>query len=181
MILDVAQTMLGLLVVGLYTWALRAHFRSKSVPLGTMLISATVSLTTLAYLALTWTTESPFPVALLGLVGEALSLWLFLATLKASRDARLRLAFDRELPDSLVQHGPYRFVRHPFYTSYLLFWSSWALAIWSVWAVPFLVALFVIYVVAARGEEEKFSRSDLSGSYAAYRAKVGFLFPRLMA
>ncbi len=179
MILDVLQTIVGWVTVGAYAWALRAHFRSTEVPTGTKVISVAVSVTAIVYTALTWTVEQPELPVLLGLAIQLASLWLFRETLVASKAAALRLAFDKELPHSLVQQGPYRFVRHPFYVSYLVFWTGWALASWSWWSVPSLLLIYAIYIVAARGEEAKFARSDLSGSYAEYRSRTGMLFPRL--
>lgn len=179
MILDLLQTLLGWLTVAAYAWALRAHFRSKEVPTGTKVISVAVSITAIVYTALTWTVDQPELPVLLGLVIQLLSLWLFRETLRASKAAALRLAFDKELPHSLVQQGPYRFVRHPFYVSYLMFWTGWALATWSWWSVPSLLLIFAIYITAARGEEAKFARSDLSGTYAEYRSRTGMLVPRL--
>lgn len=179
MILDGVQTFVGWATVAAYAWALRAHFRSTEMPTGTKVISLAVTVTAIVYTLLTWTVEQPEVPMLAGLAIQLASLWLFRETLVASKAAQLRLAFDKELPHSLVQQGPYRFVRHPFYVSYLMFWTGWALATWSWWSVPSLLLIFAIYIIAARGEEEKFGRSDLSGTYAEYRRRTGFLFPRL--
>ena len=80
---------------------------------------------------------------------------------------------------SLVTSGPYRYVRHPFYTSYLIFWTGLALGTWSLWAVPVLIVMLVLYAVAARSEEGKFSRTEMSADYAAYRARTGMFWPKL--
>ena len=91
----------------------------------------------------------------------------------------LRLAFDAENPDTLVMEGPYKYLRHPFYTSYLIFWVGWAIAIWSPWTLLPLAVLVSIYVVAAKGEEQKFSNSPLAAQYEAYRKRAGMFWPRL--
>jgi len=176
--LDVLVSAVGLLTVIFYTWALKAHFSSKSVPRGAMVISLAVSVTTLWYLALTWWLEQPIPAALVGLALQVAGFALFWSAILASRTARLRLAFDLENPRTLVRDGPYRLVRHPFYTSYIIFWSAWALAIWSIWALPPLVVIVSIYVIAARGEERKFSRTTMADAYVDYRARTGFFWPR---
>ncbi len=179
--LDILISAVGLLTVTFYTWALRAHFSSKTVPRGTVVISLTVSAITLWYLALTWLLEPPLLATLAGFVLQLAGLGLFWSAIRASRAARLRLAFDLENPDTLVREGPYRFVRHPFYTSYIIFWSAWALAIWSVWALPPLIAIITIYVIAARDEERRFSRTAMAQAYDDYRTTTGFFWPRLGA
>jgi protein-S-isoprenylcysteine O-methyltransferase Ste14 len=96
----------------------------------------------------------------------------------ASRTARLRFAFDPEGPRGLVTEGPYGYVRHPFYTSYLMFWLGWAVATGALLAALPVLLFGVIYVTAARAEERLFLASDMAGAYARYRSRTGFLLPR---
>lgn len=180
LILDVLVTLLSVAVVGQYIWALRGHFSSETVPPGTRLISVAVLATSFIYLFMLWYQSQPIWALVTGFVIEALSLALFWAAIVASRDARLGLAFNKDKPDGIVTSGPYNHIRHPFYTSYLIFWAGWAVATWSwISVIPF-IALTVIYVVAARGEEQKFLASDLAGNYAAYQKRTGFFWPRLI-
>lgn len=180
-VLDFFVSAVGLMTVVTYAWSLRAHFSSKTVPPGTVLISVTVTVVTLWYLALTWWLEPPVPATIVGLLLQLAAMALFWSAITASRAARLRLAFDLENPDSLVRDGPYRFIRHPFYTSYVIFWSAWAVAIWSVWALPPLALIVAIYVIAAKGEELKFSRTAMAEAYAEYASRTGFFWPRLVS
>ena len=178
---DALISIVGVAVVAQYSWSLRAHFASKSLPGGTILISVMVVVTTLAFLYFQWSVEQPLLAAFVGLVVMLASLALFWAAIFASREARLRLAFDAENPDSLVTEGPYRYLRHPFYTSYLVFWAGWAVAIWSAWTLPFLGFILLVYTLAARGEELKFSNSPLGPQYEEYRRRTGFFWPRMRA
>ena len=50
---------------------------------------------------------------------------------------------------------------------------------WSIWAVVPVAGITVLYVVAALGEEKKFSRTLLAGDYQAYRGRAGLFWPRL--
>jgi len=179
LVLDGVVTAVSLTVVVQYTWALRAHFSSKKVPSGTVLISIVVLATTAIFLALLWLQSQPWLVQIVGVAIELAGLGLFWAAIKASRAARLRLAFDTENPDSIVTDGPYRYLRHPFYTSYLIFWIGWGIAVWSAWALPPLAALVAIYAVAARGEERKFSNTPMAEAYSAYKRRAGFFWPRI--
>ena len=80
---------------------------------------------------------------------------------------------------SLVTSGPYRVVRHPFYTSYLIFWVAMTLGAWSVWGIAVLVLLTAMYTVAARTEEAKFAATPMAGEYAEYRKRAGMFWPKL--
>lgn len=179
MFLDLLATAAAIAVLAQYSWSLRGHFSSSSMPPGAIVISVVALLSAAVLLVLQWALDQPAWAVLLGVALELASLVLFWAAVRASRDARLRLAFDAENPDSLVTEGPYRYLRHPFYTSYLIFWSGWAIAVWSTWALAPLLAILVVYVIAASGEERKFERTALAGDYQAYKQRTGFFWPRL--
>jgi len=149
------------------------------MPTGAKLLSAMVLACALLVFVLTWISVQPLLAQLPGIALMAASYLLFWWAIRASRAATLLLAFDPGNPLSFVSSGPYRYVRHPFYVSYTIFWGGWAIAVWSVWAVlPFLVMLGV-YVSAARDEERKFSLTGMAADYADYRRRTGFFFPRL--
>jgi protein-S-isoprenylcysteine O-methyltransferase Ste14 len=176
---DLIVTALGVAVIWLYGWSLKGHFASKSVPRGSVFISAAVIAIALVMTVLLWLSDQPLWATVVGVAIELVSLLLFRAAIQASRGHGLRLVFDEEHPDSLVTEGPYRYVRHPFYVSYVVFWTGWALATWSGWALLPLAAIIAIYVFAARGEEAKFSRSRMAEAYAAYQRRTGMLFPKI--
>jgi protein-S-isoprenylcysteine O-methyltransferase Ste14 len=179
LVLDAIVTILGLVTVATYAWSLRGHFSSPEMPSGAKIISLAVAATTVAFTWMVWTRQPPLAAVLTGLALGLAAYGLFWWAIAASRAARLRFAFDPEGPRGLVTTGPYRYVRHPFYTSYLMFWSGWAIATGVAWsAVP--VAVFaLIYVLAARREEQLFSASGMAGDYARYKSRTGFLLPRL--
>jgi protein-S-isoprenylcysteine O-methyltransferase Ste14 len=114
-----------------------------------------------------------------GLLLFVLSAALFTWTIRATRKTPPTLAFDTDEPSFLLNHGPYRYVRHPFYLSYLLFWTGTAFATPGLlpWLAP--VVMLIVYWNAAQREEAKFARSRLSNAYRTYRAKAGMFFPRL--
>ncbi|MDB5539492.1 MAG: Nickel-cobalt-cadmium resistance protein [Devosia sp.] len=177
-LLDAIISALGIAIVAQYTWSLRAHFASAKVPPGTMLISAVVILSLASYLYLQWTVEQPMLAKAAGIVLMAGSLGLFWAAIFASREARLLLAFDEKKPHGLISIGPYKHVRHPFYLSYLTFWTGWTLATWHPLGLVPLAVIGCIYVTAALGEERKFENSPLADEYRNYRKRAGFLWPK---
>lgn len=178
-LLDLAVTLVSFAVVAAYAWSLRAHFSSPAMPDGAKVITLVVIATAAAYTLLIWLSAQPAWLQLVGLALELAGAWLFWRAVVASRSARLRYAFDPEGPRGLVMDGPYRRIRHPFYTSYLMFWAGWAVATASVWAIIPVIGFAVIYVTAARREEELFAATPMASEYAAYRARTGFLLPRL--
>ncbi len=89
------------------------------------------------------------------------------------------LAFTGDAPRTLFDGGPYRWVRHPFYTSYMLFWVGTALATDDAIGWPVMALIGALYWVAARYEEGKFIRSGLADDYRAYHARTGMFMPRL--
>jgi len=118
-----------------------------------------------------------------GLVGALLYFWslgLFWWAIRTNSATRLSAAFSPDLPVHLVEGGPYRFIRHPFYCSYVLAWTAGAIATGRWWLVPTVGVMIVIYWKAATFEEEKFSRSPLAGDYQRYRARTALLFPNPM-
>jgi protein-S-isoprenylcysteine O-methyltransferase Ste14 len=179
LVLDIVISVVSVIVIGQYTWAGRGHFSSERMPRGAVLISVVVLLTGCFFLYLTWAVSQPPTAQLAGLVLQLFSWWLFWRAIAASREAKLRLAFDEAGPHGLVNSGPYRFVRHPFYSSYVAFWAGWTLAIWSAVAVaPFLI-LLAIYIVAARTEEGRFAASSMATEYEAYKRQTGFFLPKV--
>jgi protein-S-isoprenylcysteine O-methyltransferase Ste14 len=107
------------------------------------------------------------------------SLALFWWAIRANRGTPLSAVFSPNLPVHMVVEGPYRYIRHPFYASYLLCWLGGAVATADPWLVMTVVLMFGVYVKAARDEEEKFRRSSLDSAYAAYRSRAGLFTPRL--
>jgi protein-S-isoprenylcysteine O-methyltransferase Ste14 len=178
-ILAAAVTIVSLAALLQHGWAYRGHFVSETMPPGALLLTLVVVAMASAELWALWTGPQWPPAMLAGLVLQLASLWLFWRAIAASRAARLRLAFDPALPGGVVRDGPYRVVRHPFYTSYMLFWIGWSIATWSIWSLPPLLVILAIYVFAARGEEGRFARSPFADEYAAYRQRVGMFWPRL--
>lgn len=143
------------------------------------LLTALSYLAMLAYLFALWTSVAQPWERLAGLVLQGAASVLFNWARRTTNDSRLTAAFDTDEPRFLLTAGPYRFVRHPFYASYIVFWlgSSLAANSWILW--PICGALVAAYVIAARLEERKFEASHLSADYRGYRETTGFLFPNL--
>jgi protein-S-isoprenylcysteine O-methyltransferase Ste14 len=178
-VLDAVISAVSIGVLAQYAWSLTAHFTSPKMPDGAKVISLAVALTGLLYMLALWAFSQPAAAQIAGLSVQILSIALFWWAISASKKARLRFAFDKESPASLLQDGPYRHVRHPFYTSYILFWAGWAIAVWTLWAVLPLALLIGVYVRAARDEESNFAATPFAAEYVQYRQRAGLFWPKL--
>lgn len=178
--MDIIVVLTALLTIAAYVWSLKRHFVSEDMPSGARVVSVAVTVTTVLYLVLTLFGDQPLWAQVAGFVLQLAAGGLFFWAIAASREARLEFAFTPEKPRGLVETGPYRHIRHPFYTSYIIFWSGWALATWSPFALLTLLILIALYVLAARAEEEKFGQTPMASAYADYKRRAGFFWPRLV-
>ncbi len=160
---------------------MKSHFRQTGrIPAGTYLISG---LTVTGFLWFAWRIVAGGlsvawqPALALFIISTTLFAW----TVSATRKTPPTLAFDTDEPTFLLKHGPYQYVRHPFYAAYLLFWIGTALA--SPGLLPWLAPLVMlrVYWTAAKFEERKFASSNLASDYQRYRSKAGMFIPRVRA
>jgi len=118
------------------------------------------------------------PVAV-GLLLYGLANWVFWAACRANRERRLSIAFTPDEPMHLMVSRVYRFIRHPFYTSYCLTWLAGAVAARSFLLLGEFAAMAAIYYCAARFEERKFAQSTFAEAYRTYRKGTGMFGPRI--
>lgn len=88
------------------------------------------------------------------------------------------IAWGDRVPQAVCAEGPYRWVRHPLYVSYLIAYLAALVALphW-VTAAVFLVNC-ALFVHAARHDERQIAASALAADYAAYRERTGMFLPR---
>lgn len=169
----------GCTCFAVFCWGVRWHFSTPGATPPGMRLIGILSFASFAWFVWGIAYSAPgsaWPVAVLLFVA---ALALFAAAVRASNAARLTVAFSNDQPQQVLDHGPYRVVRHPFYSAYLIYWTATALARpgWTQWIA---VAMFgTVYCYAARREEAKFSQSGLAGAYAAYQRRVGMFLPRV--
>jgi protein-S-isoprenylcysteine O-methyltransferase Ste14 len=170
----------SLVAFGSFSWALRGHFETDGrIPNGMRILSTVSLIAYVIYLgliscrgcqSLVWTT--------LGLIGFAVATVLFWWTVMTTKRPRLRIAYTEADPEIIYTDGPYAYIRHPFYMSYVIFWISTALVA-GRWQWASAVAMGFWYLRLALSEERRFRVSALSASYDIYRRRTGMLVPRL--
>lgn len=121
--------------------------------------------------------------SLLSLVGAAFiltSLSLFWYTVLSARHAKLGVAYAGLEPLKLVCVGPYRWVRHPFYSTYTLFWLGCTIASANLFLLIVPIIMGAFYWQAAKSEEAQLINSGFGVAYAEYMRRTGMFYPRLI-
>jgi protein-S-isoprenylcysteine O-methyltransferase Ste14 len=162
-----------------FVWAIRAFFVQPAGTTPAMRItgaSGTVS-AVLHACAIVFSRGIPIERAALASVLYAAALALFWWAVSANRKKPLSAIFSPDLPIHMVSYGPYRYVRHPLYTAYIMTWTAGLIATFAWWLIPTVVLMAAIYIRAARVEEAKFLRSELAKPYDEYRSRTGRFTP----
>jgi protein-S-isoprenylcysteine O-methyltransferase Ste14 len=117
-------------------------------------------------------------MVLLGALCFAVALWLFRISHKAlGRNWSITLEIRHE--HELVCTGPYAFVRHPMYTSFLLVALAQALLL-SNWVVGLagLMGFAILFVLRVR-QEERMMLAKFGLPYRAYMERTKRIIPYL--
>lgn len=114
----------------------------------------------------------------LGIVMFTMSVALYLSAIEAAKRTRLQRSFiDHPLPDRLITDGPYRWLRHPFGTGYLLGALAAPIAIDDVRMFLVAMPLVAVTLYAAVREERVWLSSPRADEYRAYRRRTGMFIP----
>ena len=117
----------------------------------------------------------------LGCLLYAASLSFYWWCVRANSGRPISYAYSGDEPGHIVVRGPYRFVRHPFYSTYMLTWLAGTAASGQPWLLLSVAVMAWAYNRAANFEEAKFAQSALAERYTDYRQATGKFFPRLTA
>ena len=175
----IAVLLLGVLCFACFTWGTIFHFvwitGGSAGAWGVSLLSWAAFML-FVWCVVTQPLAQPWPAACCLFV-VCLLLWSW--TLASTRATPPTLAFTGDEPVLLLDTGPYRWIRHPFYTAYMLFWIGAALAMARGLGWIAVLAIGATYWSAARHEEAKFARSGLASGYRAYLLQAGMFLPRV--
>jgi protein-S-isoprenylcysteine O-methyltransferase Ste14 len=80
-------------------------------------------------------------------------------------------------PTFLTQTGPYRLVRHPIYTAYLLAWLAGPIIAGQPWLLLTTLWMLSFHYFAARQEEGMFAQTEMAADYAVYKSRTGMFLP----
>jgi protein-S-isoprenylcysteine O-methyltransferase Ste14 len=118
--------------------------------------------------------------AVLGFI--SLAFVLFIWSVKHSEKKKLSLAFDKDMKiEGIITSGPWKFIRHPFYVSYIAFWFACALGTAQLSSIAVFSTLLFIYVYSAVNEERALKGGRYGIEYIKYRDNAGFFLPKLVS
>ncbi|MCI5076870.1 isoprenylcysteine carboxylmethyltransferase family protein [Oricola sp.] len=157
--------------------AAHRHFKQAGKGVGTGLIYAnSVLLMGATFYSTLLQTVVPIRCAVAVAISSAGAL-LFRWAVITTRDRGLYLACSGRVPNGLVSSGPYKYVRHPFYLSYIIFWIGTCLVADSLVAYVLLFMLSGLYLKAASDEEKMIRQSERRVEYEEYAARTSFMLP----
>ncbi|XP_054811098.1 uncharacterized protein LOC129312487 [Prosopis cineraria] len=109
-----------------------------------------------------------------------LGIWtLIIVTLLMQYNATLYLSKYSEkviVPTAVVQFGPYRWIRHPIYSSTMLLFVTYCLALRAPLSLLFVVAVCLLYYRQKAVQEEALMVEAFGQRYTEYASKVKYRF-----
>jgi len=177
--MNVLTLIVGLLCYVTMGAVVRTHFSSETVPREVRLTVVISYLGIMAFVYLMMRDRHALTLLAAALTIFLVSLALFLWAVRTTQSLRLKLAFDPEQAGFLTQAGPYKYIRHPFYASYILFWLACTIATLHPLVLLFLVVFSAVNLTAAYREEDAFEKSPFGTEYRIYRKTAGLFWPKL--
>jgi protein-S-isoprenylcysteine O-methyltransferase Ste14 len=126
--------------------------------------------------------DADFMIEILGLNFPFFDLFYVLFGLLIFTHGSLYLVHVHSFPDSLYQliesdgqyadKGPYKKVRHPMYSSFIMIELGLFISLRSVYAIIFIILLWIIQSFAAIIEEEYALKKKYRDAFYAYASKV---------
>jgi protein-S-isoprenylcysteine O-methyltransferase Ste14 len=156
------------------------HAKERTAPKRLLEISAYLS----AFVQLLVILISPAVPIALQLVGVALyglALAVFGWARAAHGSQRPAFVGVGVKPSFLTQTGPYRVIRHPIYSAYLLAWLAGPIIATQPWLLLTTAWMFALHYRAAYQEELSFAQTPFAPEYAAYQRRTGMFVPNPFA
>jgi len=118
---------------------------------------------------------------LCGMVLALISLVFYEWAWRTVLDRNFYTGLGGEVPAAVCDEGPYKFVRHPFYLSYMVAFLGAAAAFPSLVTAAMSAIGIALFVYMAFDDERVLLRSALAEDYESYRQRVGMFLPRFGA
>jgi protein-S-isoprenylcysteine O-methyltransferase Ste14 len=119
------------------------------------------------------------PAALGGAILAMGAVILYEWTRRTVVDRNFYVGLAGEVPPALCDVGPYRYVRHPFYLSYMVAFVAVAVAFPSLVVSGVCLLNVALFVYMAFDDERVLLASPLGTAYGQYKMRVGMFLPGL--
>ncbi len=173
---------LAVFTLGCFWWARRCFFRlSPETPrnrLGLRLAGPVLGVTMIVLIASNHGHASLLmrSIATAFFVFSTILFWL---TVRVYEAARPSIAGTPGAPPHIITTGPYGFIRHPFYVSYMLYWLACAFAAPGAIGACVALVMLILYIRVATAEESALLQSQVGDQYAEYAKSTGMFVPRM--
>lgn len=165
--------------VGFFAAGLTLYFEKSPRPLWVLAVHyLSMVLALAAFLGVLFLPTRADPWVAAAIVMYAAAIAIFLSSIEAAKRTRLQRSFvDHPLPDRLITDGPYKWIRHPFCTGYLLGALAGPVGIDHPGMLLIAAPLAVLSIYAAVHEERVWLAGPKSEEYRAYRRRTGMFLP----
>lgn len=119
-----------------------------------------------------WSDTVPVALAAAGMATSAAAVWLIISSMRANRFFIPSVRIQSEKGHHLIDHGPYRLVRHPGYAGMAVLSPSTSLVLGSWLGFALGVAAASVFILRA-WREDGFLKKNLGG-YAEYAERTRF-------
>lgn len=165
--------------LGSFVWGMLFHFRRVGQPTKSMLLTAFLAINS-GVLQLWGIVHRPPWLTLVAITMYVTSLVIFWWATAVTKD-KLAACGQDCVSRAVLQQGPYRWIRHPFYAAYNLTWLA-AVAVSRWWPLALsAVVMAVLYERFAREEERSLLLGPSGGDYRCYAKRTGRYLPLLRA
>jgi|GEM_PF-2013666 len=115
----------------------------------------------------------------IGIFLNLCSLSIFWWASKSIKNQNFATIYGKDVPLKVFKGGPFKYVRNPFYSSYILCYSSTTFTLNSMTLLVLLMTLTLAYLVAVKIEENKFMYSKDFRNYLSYKKNTGRFIPKV--
>jgi protein-S-isoprenylcysteine O-methyltransferase Ste14 len=119
------------------------------------------------------------PFAIAGAVLAFGSLSLYEWARRTVIDRNFFIGLSGEVPSAVCDSGPYRYVRHPFYLSYMLAFVAVAVGFPSLVVSAVCLVNIGLFGYMAIDDEKVLIASAIGADYKSYGARTGMFMPKL--
>jgi protein-S-isoprenylcysteine O-methyltransferase Ste14 len=112
---------------------------------------------------------------LIGFFTSIFLLWWVQASLGTNFSQKLEILENHQL----ITDGPYKYVRHPMYSQFLLWVVFQGLLLANSFVLVLGIAAWVFFCCVRVPPEEKIMRKKFGKEYDQYALKTGCLFPKI--
>ncbi len=143
-----------------------------SIVIGTCIVVTIINLSSIRQIRLT-----QFSVAGTFLI---ISLIIFLISVRSTSNVKFQFIGSDKVPDKIVTTGIYKYIRHPFYLSYILAWIGDFISQPNSISASVTALTFAIYYKSAVAEERSILSSAHRERYLSYISRSGRLMPKFI-